>query len=127
MIALVGGKVKIERSVDDGWKLWLDDQLDDGIDCRKTPEGYLGAKSSRQAYLLVLEFGMPTLIDFDHDLGGNDDALVFLKMLYNAGYEPTMLYKIHSANPIGAEKIKSYIESWKRAVYFTYDGEYKDQ
>ena len=56
-------------------------------------------------------------ISFDHDLGegknGYDCAKWLVNWCIDNGYKvPT--YEIHSANPVGAENIKSVFESYKK-------------
>lgn len=71
-------------------------------------------------------------LSLDHDLGlagklidKEDDTeyqidhsvMNFLKWLattYWDGVAPVPDYAIHSANPVGRENIRSYMESWKR-------------
>jgi len=98
------------------WRLWLDDQLDT-IPSRFTPEGYVGAKSSLAARELVLKKGLPEIMDLDHDLGGEDTVMIFLKWLagkYPNG--PVPEYHIHSENVAGQKTIQSYMDSWKRSL-----------
>lgn len=98
------------------WKLWLDDQLDDPIcPVRTTPDGFLGAKSSGEAIILVNKLGLPEFMDLDHDLGEGDDALVFLNWL-SFNFDKPPEYKIHSQNPIGQKRIISFMESWKGSL-----------
>ena len=101
-----------------GWKLWLDDQLNDpSCPVRHVPEGFIGAKTSAEAIQLVRQYGLPGYMDLDHDLGQNDDTMIFLKWLVNdfqAQEVPD--YKVHSRNTVGAENIISYIESWKKVL-----------
>lgn len=100
------------------WKLWLDDQLDDPeTPIRHTPEGFLGAKSSAEAVKLVIENGLPEHVDLDHDLGDDDTARDFLMWLVEHYPEgPVPSYAIHSQNPVGVMRLKSFMESWARAI-----------
>ena len=91
------------------YKLYLDD-------LRDCPSGYVLARSSAEAIDILKEKGMPSLISFDHDLGNDEDtAMVFLKWL-SANYDEVPAYFVHSANPIGALNIISYVESWKKSL-----------
>ncbi len=100
------------------WKLWLDDQLDD----KDTPSrwirpGYIGARSTYDAMILVKVKGLPEYIDFDHDLGHEDTAINFINQLieiYPNG--PVPEYQIHSENPVGAKNIISKMYSWKKSI-----------
>lgn len=104
-----------------GWKLYLDDQIFD----KETPnrwvlEGYIGASSSDEAKKLVEEKGLPIMIDFDHDLGGDDKATNFLNWLkywaLDRGLTEIPQYKIHSANPVGKNNLISLMESWRKVI-----------
>lgn len=100
------------------WKLWLDDQiLDPETPARHTPEGFLGAKSTEEARAIALLRGPPSFMDLDHDLGGDDTAMAFLRWLtYEYPEGPVPQYRVHSQNPIGIQNIISYMESWRRSL-----------
>jgi len=56
-------------------------------------------------------------MSLDHDLGGDDTTMVFLKRLVNEVWDGKTNppdYAIHSANPIGSKNIQSFMESWKK-------------
>lgn len=54
-------------------------------------------------------------MDLDHDLGEQDNAMIFLKWLANEyDMEKIPSFAVHSQNPIGRENIVSYMESWLR-------------
>lgn len=91
-------------------KLYLDD-------LRQPPEGYVLARSSDEAIALVRELGWPQFMSLDHDLGGDDTTMRFLRMLVNEwdGVSSPPDYQVHSANPVGRENIISFLESWKRS------------
>lgn len=106
------------------WCLWLDDlSLDPEFPNRHAPKGFIPAISSAHAQKLVEELGMPSEMDLDHDLGridnrfpGKDDCLIFLHWLAerNCISQPPK-YHVHSENPVGRERIKSFMESWWKA------------
>jgi len=100
------------------WKLWLDDQLDDpDAPTRHTPEGYVGAKTSAEAIKLVEERGQPFHMDLDHDLGGNDNALVFLRWMQRKFPEgPVPEYVVHSRNVVGEPAIHAFMRSWEKSI-----------
>lgn len=79
---------------------------------------WIVARSSVQATRLVEEKGMPGQISFDHDLGGEDTSVTFLKWLIEYAIEKQITFvpkcTIHSQNPVGAKTINSYISSWKK-------------
>jgi len=98
------------------WKLWLDDQLDE-VPRRAVPEGYIGAKSTTEASLLIVSKGLPAVMDLDHDLGGEDTAMVFLKWLAEKFPNgPVPEYAIHSENIEGQKAIRSFLDSWKKSL-----------
>ncbi len=91
------------------WKLFIDD-------LRPCPEGFVLALSSDEAKKIVEDKGMPSLISFDHDLGDTDTTIVFLNWLIENYYDSDIPdYIIHSANPVGAENIRSKMESWRKS------------
>ena len=99
------------------WCLWLDDQadevLEDGTVIRATPSGYFIAKSTKEAIALVEANGPPELMDLDHDLGGDDNAMKFLSWLFwQYGCPSPPDYIVHSENKIGADNIIAFMESW---------------
>lgn len=100
------------------WKLWLDDQLHDPeLPFRHAPKGFLGEASTFEAIELVQTYGVPSFMDLDHDLGGADTAMVFLKWLSeNYPEGPVPDWHIHSKNIVGAENISSFLETWERVL-----------
>jgi hypothetical protein len=98
------------------WKLWLDDQLDDpATPVRHVPKGagWVGAKSVAEAKQLVEEHGCTEVMDLVHDLG-ESDALELLKWMSER--YPAPEFSVHSRNPVGAERIRSFMKSWARAA-----------
>jgi hypothetical protein len=95
------------------YKMFLDD-------IRNPPDNtWIVARSSNEAVAYIEKHGLPYHISFDHDLGGDDTAMVLLYHLVNniytaADYPPE--YTVHSANPIGSKNIVSFMESWKRSL-----------
>lgn len=76
------------------------------------------ARSTEQAIRIIKEFGWPDFMSLDHDLGGDDTVMVFLKRLVSEIWTDQTIpdYFIHSANPVGSENIRSFMESWKKSV-----------
>ena len=115
------------------YKLFIDDE-------RYPPTSYDGviwiiARSSADAIECVSLQGIPEYISFDHDLGGEDTSMQFLKWLFEASdfannSQPQMVpfsWYVHSMNPIGKKNIEAYLESWNRYVG-SYDfADYDDQ
>jgi hypothetical protein len=100
------------------YKLFIDDERfppDDG------DESWMIARSSEEAINLVKLFGLPKFISFDHDLGGDDTAMVFIKALIEwildleaGGSEEdfSFEYYVHSQNPVGARNIEGIMKSF---------------
>lgn len=102
-----------------GWKLWLDDQIEDPYTPeRHPPEGFRGASSVTQALTLIRLNGLPDLMDLDHDLGeGMPTGLDFCKKLVCEFLIDDLIevtFGVHSMNPVGARNIQSYLDSWNR-------------
>lgn len=110
------------------YKLWIDDDVftPDIEDWRKPPTNesdWKVATTSAGALILVMAYGIPEFIDFDHDLGKlstgeTDTSMRFLKNLFD--FYPDAIdqingYRIHSANPEGTKNIDAYMDSWKRS------------
>lgn len=84
------------------------------------------ARSSKEASEIVEQRGMPARMALDHDLGERwhpsdriDTVPKFLNWLAYHYYEPGMVipeYTIHSANPVGAENMRAFMESWKKSA-----------
>lgn len=99
------------------WKLYLDDVRD------PTEDGYVVARSSIMGVVEIANRqDFPEFMSLDHDLGEEDNTMKFLKELYviweERGADPEAIpdYIVHSANPIGAQNIISFMESWKRSA-----------
>lgn len=86
-------------------------------DIREAPPDYTVARSTDEAIVLV-QAQWPEFMSLDHDLGGEDTTMLFLKRLVNEVWDgqPIPDYIVHSANPIGKLNIISFMESWKRSV-----------
>lgn len=103
----IGGE-KYEMSGEmPGKKLWIDD-------IRPAPEGFHWVKSTNEAKQYILKTGLKNivLIDTDHDAGdfqkdGGDYVKVFDWLDEVGAFNLTI--HIHSANPVGANNIRSII------------------
>lgn len=93
------------------WKLFLDDE-------RPCPyaesEDWTVARSTEEAKILVMQMGPPERMSLDHDLGGDDTAMVFVRWLSDNHFEKLPDWQIHSANPVGSENLKAFLLSWER-------------
>jgi hypothetical protein len=72
------------------------------------------ARSSSEAIEYVKVNGMPTCMSLDHDLGGSDTSIAFLRWLIEEGYEPPLMWLVHSENVCGRQDIVSIIKSWEK-------------
>lgn len=93
------------------YKLYLDDLRDPPDD------SWVVARSSDEAFIILNVKGLPDFMSLDHDLGGDDTTMVFLKnlaIIYSEGPVPD--YQVHSANPVGRDNIIGFIESWRKSI-----------
>jgi hypothetical protein len=99
------------------WHLFLDDV--------RFPEHYsfgydsplVLARNSLDAIRMVKINGLPEFISFDHDLGGDDTSIIFVRWLIETYPDgPIPDYSIHSANPVGSGNIDSLMKSWKKSL-----------
>jgi hypothetical protein len=94
-------------------KLFLDDERFPAGD-----EFWLIARSSMEAINTCKLLGCPSFISFDHDLGGDDTAMVFVHWLINydldhPGFIPDdFSFEVHSQNPIGKANIEGLLNSY---------------
>lgn len=111
----------MNTSCEKPWFLFLDDlrnPMDAGYK-NSTADRFLIARSTREAIEYVREYGMPKAMSLDHDLGGSDTAMVFLRWLANDWWDGAMIppeYHIHSANPVGRLNIAAFMSSWHRSL-----------
>ena len=100
---------------DGNWEMFIDDERFPGKD---VSDSVVVVRSSQEA----IEFckaakSLPKNIMFDHDLGGDDTSMRFIRWmvdeLYNDEpkykFHPDFKFSVHSQNPVGAENIKSYM------------------
>lgn len=98
------------------FKLWIDD-------CRVPPnKDWIIAKNSEQAISIIKFSGLPDRIAFDHDLGGDDTAMVVVYFIINSWLDKLLhipenfSYSIHSQNPVGADNIRIAMENFLNHV-----------
>lgn len=96
------------------YKLWLEDLADT---IKPPPDkSWKVARTSSEAIAIVKEFGLPSFISFDFDLGENDTAEIFYKYMgENHTDSKVPDYEIHSENNQGWKLIESYMESWRKS------------
>lgn len=73
-------------------------------------------KSTQEAIAKTARFGRPTFMYLDHDLGGEDTSMDYLKWIANIYEAKPPEYTIISANPIGAKNIQAFMNSWKKVA-----------
>jgi hypothetical protein len=90
-------------------------------DLRNPPpiKKWLILRSSKEAIDYVKKHGMPEYCSFDHDLGGDDTTMVFLKWLVDYDMDnggkvipESFHYDIHSANPVGVKNISGLLDNY---------------
>ena len=90
------------------WVLWLDDLRNP--DPKKV---CIVARSTQEAIAFTLRLGVPQIMHLDHDLGGDDTAMVFLKWLAENYLIDSKVkvptWHVHSANPVGRANINGYL------------------
>jgi hypothetical protein len=101
--------------VDVAWGTWQERELyrtGDWIIARNWPE----------TLELIINFGMPNLISFDHDLGndtinGYEISKRLCDFIMDAKYilPEDFRFLVHSKNPVGAENIRCYMENFLKA------------
>jgi len=107
------------------WILFLDDERKVGDvffeDMRPLPKKFVLCRSTAEAQQAIRERGLPSFMSLDHDLGGDDTTMVFLRWLvdyaeetFPNGFKVPTFY-VHSANPVGAANITSFMKSWVRS------------
>ena len=94
------------------YKLFIDDER-----YPVKPDWFI-ARNSYDAIYAVKEYGLPSEIAFDHDLGSRDTSMVFLYALsdymldsdlkFPSGFK----YSVHSQNPVGAKNIDMFMKNF---------------
>jgi hypothetical protein len=93
------------------WGTWQDQALYRDAD-------WVIARNWGDVLEIVLTFGFPKLISFDHDLGedektGYEIARKLCDMIMDGIPLPENFdYMVHSKNPVGAQNISNYMESF---------------
>lgn len=101
-----------------GYKLYIDDL--------RTPksEDWLIARDSFAAINLMQQHGCPALISFDHDLGGEDTAMVVVKWMIECDLDcdgafipDDFQFNVHSANPVGVKNIEGLLGGYLKRKF----------
>ncbi|RFU44745.1 cyclic-phosphate processing receiver domain-containing protein [Paraburkholderia sp. DHOC27] len=95
------------------YRLFIDDIRD------PVSDDWQIARTSAEAIGLLEKLGCPREISFDHDLGGDDTAMVVVRWLIDRDLDsggrfipPNFIYSIHSANPVGRENIRGLLDQY---------------
>ena len=98
-------------------KLYIDDLRDPPTD------DFVVVRSSDQAIAYIEQNGIPSFISFDHDLGGDDTAMVVVNYIIEAvldqvvDFPDDFSFLVHSANPIGAVNIECKLSNFISAIH----------
>lgn len=93
-------------------KLWIDD-------LREPPDAtWHWSKSSADALLCLKHFASDiTEVSFDHDLGGEDTVMPFVREIEARAFRgrgDPFDWRVHSANPVGRKNIEAAMQSAER-------------
>ena len=112
-----------------GWKLFVDDERDPAFLRTLRAQGervdadgpWTVARTQQEAQALILKFGLPSVISFDHDYGPPDagDGHGLAKWLVEQDLSGTvdlsrLAYQVHSRNPVGAANIRGVLDGYLR-------------
>lgn len=93
------------------WGTWQDQALYRDAD-------WVIARNWFEVLEIVVSFGLPSMISFDHDLGENEKtgyeiAQKLCDMIMDGIDLPENFeFRVHSKNPVGAENIRSYMNNF---------------
>lgn len=94
------------------YKLFIDDER------FPVSDDFVIARSSDEAISVVLDKGLPIYISFDHDLGGEDTSMRFVKwfaehvLFGEASLDEAFDFYVHSQNPVGKKNIEAYMQNF---------------
>lgn len=106
----------ISKYADGSWEMFIDDERFPGKD---VSESVVIVRSSQEAIdFCTAVKSLPNNIMFDHDLGGDDTSIRFIRWMIDELYRDEPKYKlrtdfkfsVHSQNPVGAKNIKSLMD-----------------
>lgn len=101
------------------WTLFLDDERNPTWELELDA---LVARNCNEARALVIEFGCPTVISFDHDLGTSESGLTFMWWLVEESLEDRLDLMqvnrviVHSMNPTGARNIAGLWDGYAQEI-----------
>lgn len=93
-------------------RLWLDDE-------RPTPPGWHGVATAESA-IALLAAGAVVEVSLDHDLGAaaagtGYDVATWIESAAHAGRLGRLVWHVHSANPVGRQRMIAALQSADRA------------
>ncbi len=101
------------EAVDHRYALFIDDERDP-----TKSRNWISARTSTEAFHVIMTRGIPEFISFDHDLGGDDTSMIFLRKfidyLITRGIKTFPDYYVHSQNPVGSKNLEGLIASFGR-------------
>lgn len=97
----------------ESWALFLDDERFPPSDSRP----WQIARSTAEAMVLIDQMGWPGYVSLDHDLGGDDTAIVFIRTiierLLDEGRGLPFRWTVHSQNPVGRDNITALLAAFE--------------
>ena len=109
------------------WNLFIDDErnpmdvkwLSYDLTARYRNDDWLIARNIAEVSELICQFGMPSFISFDHDLGNNEPTgydiakeLVEIDLNLNFKFPNNFDFAVHSKNPVGKANIEAYMRNY---------------
>ena len=93
------------------YRLFIDDTRDPPDDT------WVVCRTCSEAQAAIVDLGRPAFMSLDHDLGGTETVMEFLRWYAHNHYETGVPdYQVHSANPVGQLNIVAFLESWQRSL-----------
>lgn len=112
--------VSPQRAVNPGpsgdWCLFLDDERECNLELppKNADAPWITARSSAEAINMVRTWGPPVRMSLDHDLGGDDTAMIFLRWYENELIDGRIhnlpVWDVHSANPVGRDNLVAFLQ-----------------
>lgn len=97
----------------EAYRLFIDDIRD------PVEPGWVVARTSAEAIASLEHQGCPSEISFDHDLGGDDTAMVVARRLVDLDLDAggafipaDFVFSVHSANPVGRQNIIGLLHAY---------------
>lgn len=96
-------------------KIFLDDEREpDDIDRINNPDDWVVVRDVESFKDVVNNHGGPITVSFDHDLGDDVPNGMEAARWLTENAITVQEYFVHSANPVGAENIRSLMGQWVR-------------